>query len=188
MATTELFAAIATAEQIASNLDGGILGQVTRDEYASERCRLPLLAAWKESLRTAGPQAETTVKLHGLFAALGQAYRDPQPCHAAAIRGYCQYLRQHLGGTEAATGENSGATAANGDRTPDTKPDTRKISSPQSVELHRFVQKLKRDLRPGVRYIDVARDFANGDQKKAESLLRQANRYPHLWKPGKTGH
>ena len=73
-------------------------------------------------------------------------------------------------------------------RTPDTKTDTRKISSPQGVKLHRFIQKLKRDLRPGVRYIDVARDFADGDEKKAKSLLRQATRYQHLWKTDKTGH
>ncbi len=76
----------------------------------------------------------------------------------------------------------------NANRTPDTKPDTGKISSPQSVEVHRFIQKLKRDLRPGVRFIDVARDFADGDEKKAESLLRRARRYSHLWKTDKTGH
>lgn len=71
--------------------------------------------------------------------------------------------------------------------TPDTKPDTPKKSSvsfPQSQKLLSFCHKLKRDLRPGVRQIDVALDFANGDKAKAESLLRQANRYPHLWKYG----
>jgi hypothetical protein len=73
-------------------------------------------------------------------------------------------------------------------RTPDTKPDSQKISCPKSPELLAFIHKLKRDIVPGVRMVDVARDFADGNEKKAENLLRGANRYKHLWKNEKTGH
>ncbi|MCL4206588.1 MAG: hypothetical protein KJ000_29240 [Pirellulaceae bacterium] len=76
---------------------------------------------------------------------------------------------------------------ANSNRTPDTKPDTQKISCPKSPRLLALIKKLQRDVVPGVRLIDVARDFVDGDDKKAESLLRQANRYKHLWKTGHTG-
>jgi len=76
-------------------------------------------------------------------------------------------------------------------RTLDRKTDTRKFSFPKSAEVMELCRKLKRDLQqkgPSPSFISVALDFTDGDKKKAQNLLRQASRYPHLWKPDETGH
>lgn len=72
--------------------------------------------------------------------------------------------------------------------TADTKADTPKKSSlsfPQSDELRRLIHELKRRLVPGVRQSDIAREFCEGNEKRAKNLLRQARLYKHLWKPPK---
>ena len=86
------------------------------------------------------------------------------------------------------TGEQEEPPAGESNRTPDSKPDSQKISCPKSPELLAFIHKLKRDIVSGVRQVDVARDFADGDEKKVEKLLRGARRYKHLWQSGQTGH
>ena len=71
--------------------------------------------------------------------------------------------------------------------TPDTKPDTGQkiLPIPESPLLHQFISKLKREVKQGgVKKVDIARDFLRDNPtaaKNPDSLLRQANRYKHLW-------
>jgi hypothetical protein len=53
---------------------------------------------------------------------------------------------------------------------------------PESQEVRDLCQKLQRELPEGHKQSEIARDVAGGDDKKAQSLLRQARRFPHLWK------
>ncbi len=67
---------------------------------------------------------------------------------------------------------------------PDTKPDKSKekpLSVPSNKDVLRLCKKLKAELKPGVRQADIAREFAEHDEQRAETLLRQARRYRHLW-------
>ena len=69
----------------------------------------------------------------------------------------------------------------------DTKTDTKKHSSPkmpdspEGLALCRRLQKAA-PLKRG-QAIEIAREFAVGNDAKAENLLRQARRYKHLWGP-----
>lgn len=63
--------------------------------------------------------------------------------------------------------------------TPPTN-DNINISLPASPDLMRLAKKIKEELPKGGKKIDIARDFTGGDEKRAESLLRQLRRYPKL--------
>jgi len=65
----------------------------------------------------------------------------------------------------------------------DSKTDSlRKTGSvlPENSEVLKLAKKIKRDLPKGGTKVEIARDFANGDEKKAQNLLRQLRRYPVL--------
>jgi hypothetical protein len=65
----------------------------------------------------------------------------------------------------------------------DNKPDNRGKKShcvPENPQVLRLAKKIKKERQAGVSQIDSARDFCEGDETKAESLLRQLRRYPHL--------
>lgn len=64
---------------------------------------------------------------------------------------------------------------------PDTKPDTPKNSLPDSVDVRDLCRALQKGLPQGRYQIEIAREFVKKDDAKAESLLRQARRYRHLW-------
>lgn len=56
---------------------------------------------------------------------------------------------------------------------------------PENDEVVKLCRKLKSDLSEGYSQITIARDFtgeSEGGDKKAQSLLRQARRFSHLWK------
>jgi hypothetical protein len=72
------------------------------------------------------------------------------------------------------------------ERTADSKTDKQKQIQPASVDVRDLCHKLERELPKGVTQIAVAREFTGeteGHDPKAQSLLRQARRFPHLWKP-----
>ena len=71
----------------------------------------------------------------------------------------------------------------------DTKADTKKDSlpkmpdSPDVADLCRYLQDAA-PLKHG-QALKIAVDFAHGKRDKAKNLLRQARRYPHLWRSPK---
>ncbi|MBN1394759.1 MAG: hypothetical protein JW959_07025 [Pirellulales bacterium] len=62
----------------------------------------------------------------------------------------------------------------------DNKMNNGKLSLPDSSDLIRLAKKIKEELPVGGSKIDIARDFTEGDEKRATSLLRQLRRYPAL--------
>jgi hypothetical protein len=85
-----------------------------------------------------------------------------------------------------ATGKNGKMEADKADKT-DTKPDTQKNSlsvSPNSPDINKLCGLLRKaaPLRHG-QATEIALDFAEGDERKAANLLRQARRFRHLWEP-----
>ena len=60
-----------------------------------------------------------------------------------------------------------------------TKP---KKGVPENPDVAKLAKKIKRDFKSGdyTTEIGVARDFTNGNEKLAQSLLRQLRRFPHL--------
>lgn len=67
-------------------------------------------------------------------------------------------------------------------RTADTKTDKQKQIQPDSADVRDLCHLLERELPAGRAQIDIAREFTNKNEKKAQSLLRQARRFRHLWK------
>ena len=63
----------------------------------------------------------------------------------------------------------------------DTKADTRENTMPDSVNVLDLCRLLKKELPKGRTRIEIARQFTNGDETKAQNLLRQTRRYRHLW-------
>ncbi|MFC1597189.1 hypothetical protein ACFL5Q_04520 [Planctomycetota bacterium] len=61
-------------------------------------------------------------------------------------------------------------------------PNPRSTSSliPENPEVLQLAKRIRRELPGGGTMINIARDFADGDETKANSLLRQLRRYPHL--------
>jgi hypothetical protein len=72
------------------------------------------------------------------------------------------------------------------DRTADNKTDnpkkSRKNPSPENTEVLKLAKYIKRQWkqRPSEKKTSLALEFTNGDNDKAESLLRQLRRFPHL--------
>lgn len=66
------------------------------------------------------------------------------------------------------------------DRT--TKRTGRKKPTPENLDVAKLAKKIKRDSKSGehTTQIAVAREFTKGDEKRAQSLLRQLRRFPHL--------
>ncbi len=64
---------------------------------------------------------------------------------------------------------------------PDTKPDTKKNKLPDSVDVRDLCHLLKKELPKGRSAIEIAREFMDNNEDKAQNLLRQARRYKHLW-------
>lgn len=77
----------------------------------------------------------------------------------------------------------SSTGVAAGQRTPDTKPDKSWRKTPHSNDLRRLITLLNHKNNENRAGIDVAREFAEHDEKKAQSLLRQSRRYRHLLAP-----
>jgi hypothetical protein len=65
-------------------------------------------------------------------------------------------------------------------RISDKKSDTRKSLLPRNPTLVRFASEVKKRVRVGETKGQIARDFTDGDERQAESLLRQLRRYKHL--------
>jgi hypothetical protein len=53
-------------------------------------------------------------------------------------------------------------------------------SIPENPDVLRLAKKIKRDREKGLSFIDSAREFCEDDEAKAQSLLRQLRRFPHL--------
>jgi len=69
-------------------------------------------------------------------------------------------------------------------RTPDSEPDTEEEKAtrlPDTPDVRDLCRLLQQRLPRGETQIAVAREFTQGDEKKAESLLRQARRFRSLW-------
>ena len=72
-----------------------------------------------------------------------------------------------------------GATSDTGERRGQQSGQTQNLlpANPDVLKLAKKIKK-ERDVVPSL--IAIARDFANGDEKRAKSLLRQLRRFPHL--------
>jgi hypothetical protein len=71
------------------------------------------------------------------------------------------------------------------ERTADSKtdsPEKRGAVVPQNLDVAKLARKIKKELPEGGTMIDIARDFTDGDEKRAQSLLRQlrGDRFKHL--------
>ena len=69
------------------------------------------------------------------------------------------------------------------ERTADRKTDSGKQSAtvvPENLEVAKLAKKIRQELPKGGTKTDIARDFCDGDERKAQSLLRQLRRYPRL--------
>ena len=66
----------------------------------------------------------------------------------------------------------------------DNKTDKRKNLVPPNTDVIKLAKKIKRDLPKGGTKRDIALEFADGDERRAESLLRELrpSRYGHLLK------
>ena len=51
---------------------------------------------------------------------------------------------------------------------------------PENPDVLRLAKKIKKDRPKGISQLDSAREFCEGNERKAESLLRQVRRFPHL--------
>jgi hypothetical protein len=49
-------------------------------------------------------------------------------------------------------------------------------------DILKLAKKIKMDRGKGMSLIDSAREFCEGNERRAKSLLRQVRRYPELWK------
>jgi hypothetical protein len=80
--------------------------------------------------------------------------------------------------------------SAESEGTPDSKPDNGKFSWPQSPN-NPNVSKLANMVRKNVdkqrKKIDMAREIEDGDETKAQSLVRQLRNFPHLMGPPDRG-
>ncbi len=69
------------------------------------------------------------------------------------------------------------------DRTADNKTDNgKKFQSvvPENPEVLKLAKKIKAEFPKNGTRIDIAREFVGDDEKKAQGLLRQLRRFPHL--------
>jgi hypothetical protein len=76
-----------------------------------------------------------------------------------------------------------GAASPSGRGQADNKPDNRRKKShpvPENPEVLKLAKKINRERKEGVSQIDCARELCENDERKANSLLRQLRRYPHL--------
>ena len=53
---------------------------------------------------------------------------------------------------------------------------------PVNPDILKLAKKIKKDREKGISLIDSAREFCEGNERRAQSLLRQVRRYPGLWK------
>ena len=51
---------------------------------------------------------------------------------------------------------------------------------PENPEVAKLAKRIKKELPKGGNKTDIARDFADGNEKKAQSLLRKLRDYPNL--------
>ena len=56
----------------------------------------------------------------------------------------------------------------------------KRLVIPANPQVLKLAKKMNKDLANGMSKIEIARDFCEGDEKKAKSLLRQLRRYPDL--------
>jgi hypothetical protein len=86
----------------------------------------------------------------------------------------------------------TGAVEESSERTADSKTDTRKKGPPtlpDSPDVRDLCRLLQKHLPEGWKQIEIARKFTGempGDDRKAANLLRQARRFPHLWRSADT--
>lgn len=69
------------------------------------------------------------------------------------------------------------------ERTADTKTDSRKKAGalvPENSDVARLARDIKKRLPKGDTKIGIAREFTGGDEKQAQTLLRQLRRFPAL--------
>ena len=70
---------------------------------------------------------------------------------------------------------------------PDRTSDKSEIEYPRNQNVIDFCKELAGRVPHGHTQAQIAREFVEGTKLKPDSLIRQANRFPHLWKPGQTG-
>jgi hypothetical protein len=109
-------------------------------------------------------------------------------------KGYEKHVRGLAGQNDIPSGSNTNDVAdslpsAHRKRTADSKQDNREnfpVLLPDSQQVRDLCRKLQKELPGGLSQIAIARESTGeteGNDRKAQSLLRQARRFPHLWKP-----
>jgi hypothetical protein len=128
--------------------------------------RLPHLWPYVQALHHAG--------IEGAPIWQGEARNEVEAL--AMLKAIEQCCRAALSGPPLAAQPTDGA---------DSQADTPKKNSrpvPENQKVLQLAKKIKRDSQRGTSKIDSAREFCDGDERKAKSLLRQLRRYPDLLK------
>ena len=63
----------------------------------------------------------------------------------------------------------------------DSKTDNQKISLPDSPDVKDLCHRLQKEIPKGRSQVEIALEFTGQNKQKADSLLRQARRFRHLW-------
>jgi hypothetical protein len=116
------------------------------------------LNAWPHNLRDAGLR-------------LFEVFQRPEP------------PTEPQSNTESTTARNEPTNAASKSPSgqPDSKTDNRKKIQPDNEDVSQLCRLLKKRLPKGDQQIQIALEFTRQNREKAESLLRQARRFRHLW-------
>jgi hypothetical protein len=154
----------------------------TLAEVASE---CDVLRGWIHAEYVSDPRHIVAARLCELLEAASMLPEaPPTPFDVAAIRcarsvpdqvRLAKVLRQW------ATIEEPPGAGGQADSKADKKP---KKSHPVPVnpDILKLAKKLKKDREKEMSLIDIAREFCEGNERRAQSLLRQVRRYPGLWK------
>ena len=103
------------------------------------------------------------------------AYREGFPCDEELNR-IAVMLRQELARAIKVLGQVPNKTTADSGQ---QNGQSKKIV-PGNPHVTRLADKIRRERDTVPSFLEIARDFTNGNEKRAKSLLRQLRRFPHL--------
>ncbi|RIK74925.1 MAG: hypothetical protein DCC68_22145 [Planctomycetota bacterium] len=198
-AVQDAFAEPATADDLAFGQDGGI-GDPAAHALAAEPLTPAELQQWCKQARDAIESHEAGDSPNSYLLHLGRnpwisaaqnlaiiATRHLADCGGAAlatrIASDAQNVANLLGVLPIILRIENWAQCGGTEDGADSKTDNRKKIRqfvPENSDVLKLAKRIKRELPKGGTRNDIARDFTDGDEKKAQSLLRQIRRFPHL--------
>ena len=148
------------------------------------------------TLRPTGPENDAIMRLGALYPAVVRQvqdfldftevqYQTSQQSHDSLILGqgeaveiFYQAVCDLAGRVESAVN-----TIVSFADTPDNKTDNKKNKQkkiPEDLAVLRVAKKIKKELPTGGTKTDIVRDFTGGNEKEAQRLMKQLQRYPDL--------